>query len=166
MNNEKPFEMHALNVGKLVGNLLSLEFLARIAIIKLDTSAAAQVQTQLLQVNEGDWVEVNALTNADDLTRTLENYNKRTPVEYRVEIKPITKLRDALAHGRMFGHGQLKTNAHLRLLKFSRKKQYNKVQVDLVVDMTEKWFNGNIRMLKDASGKIAKAIDYQVAEIK
>ena len=63
-------------------------------------------------------VELNAFTNGDDLAQTLEKYNKRAPLDYRIDISPIVNLRDTLAHGRMFGYGSMKS---LRLLKFSRK---------------------------------------------
>lgn len=163
---KKTFESHAENLGKLVGNLLSLELAARMAIVKLDTWAAAQVQTQLPQAKEDDWVGINAFTNGDDLRRTLEKFNKRTTPECRVDVDPVVKLRDALAHGRMFGYGQRKPDSHLRLLKFSSKKADNKVQVTLAVDMTTEWFRANIKLLVDALSKIAKALDYEIGEIK
>lgn len=51
------------------------------AIVQLDTWAAAQVQTQLPQAKEDDWVEINAFTDSDDLRQALEKFNKRTTPE-------------------------------------------------------------------------------------
>lgn len=161
MSDKAQFESHALNLGKVVGNLLMLEMGARMVIVKVDQRAAEQVQTQLPQVRTGDLVELNAFTNGDDLTETLEKYNKRAPLDCRVDVMPIVRLRDALGHGRTFGFGSMN---HLRLLKFSRKSMDGKVSVELATDMTEEWFRENIRMLIEALEKMRKALDYERRE--
>ena len=161
MSDRTRFELHALNLGKLVGNLLSLEMGARMVIAKLDQRAAKKVQTHLPQVKIGDLVEVNAFTNQDDLTQTLERYNKRAPLDCRINIDPIVRLRDALGHGRAFGFGTVK---HLRLLKFSREETDGKVSVELSEDMTDEWFSEKIRMLGDALERVRKALDYENRE--
>lgn len=153
------FELHALKLGMLIGNLQSLEMGARLAIVKLDHWAGKQVQTQLPQVKAGDKVELNAFTNDEDLTQTLKKYNKRTPLDYRVDVASIVRLRDALAHGRTFGFGTMK---HLRLLKFNRRKNVKgQVAVELAEDMTEEWFNNNINMLNESLEKVRQALDYE-----
>jgi hypothetical protein len=161
MSKKAQFEAHFLSIGKLIGNLQSIEMGARMAIVKLDQWAAKQVQSQLPQIKVGDSVELNAFTNDDDLTQTLEKFNKRAPPEYRLDIGLIVNLRDALAHGRIFGFGSL---AHLRLLKFSRKAKDGKVSVELAIDMTDDWFRKNIRLLDQAFEKIRKALDYERRE--
>jgi hypothetical protein len=161
MSNKERFEAHALNLGKLLGNLQSLEMGTRMAIVKLDQRAAEQVQSQLPQVKAGDSVEFNAFTNNDDLTQTLEKFNKRAPNECRIDIGLIVSLRDALAHGRTFGFGSAE---HLRLLKFSRKQEDGKVVVELAVDMTDDWFRKNIRSLEQAFEEVRRALDYERRE--
>jgi hypothetical protein len=161
MNDKVRFELHALNLGKLLGNLQSLEMGARMVIVKLDQWAAKQVQTQLPQVRTGDLVELNAFTNADDLTHTLEKYNKRVPLDCRIDVEPIVRLRDALAHGRTFGFGSMK---HLRLLKFSRKAKEGKVSVELAEDMSGEWFLENILILQQAFERVTRALDYERRE--
>ena len=161
MSDKLRLESHALNLGKLVGNLLSIEMGARMAIVKVDQRAAKQVQTQLPQVRTADLVELNAFTNNHDLTQTLEKYNKQAPLDCRIDVKQIVRLRDALGHGRMFGFGSMK---NLRLLKFSRKSTDGKVSVELAADMTEEWFRENIRMLNEALEKMRKALDYEKRE--
>ena len=162
MNEKKRFESHAFNLGKLVGNLQSLEMGARMVIVKRDRRAAERVQTQLPQVKAGDLVELNAFTNDDDLTQTLEKYNKRTPLDCRIDVVSIVRLRDALGHGRTFGFGSPK---HLRLLKFRRRMSTNgRVSVELAEDMTDEWFGTNIRMLNVALDKVTKALDYEKTE--
>jgi hypothetical protein len=96
MSKKARFELHALNLGKLLGNLQSLEMGARMAIAKLDQWAARQIQTQLPQVKAGDFVELNAFSNSDDLTQTLDKYNKRAPAECRIDTRnsgPRTRSR-------------------------------------------------------------------------
>ena len=161
MSDKARFESHALNLGKLTGNLQSLEMGARMVIVKHDQWAANQVQTQLPRVRTGDLVELNAFTNEDDLTQTLEKYNKRAPPDCRIDVGPIVSLRDALAHGRTFGFGSMK---HLRLLKFSWKTKDGKVSVELAEDMTNEWFREKIRILDQALEKIRKALDYEKRE--
>ena len=161
MSDKVRFELHALNLGKLVGNLLSLEMGARMAIVKLEERAAKQVQAQLPQVKVGDLVEVNAFTNSDDLKKTLEKYNKRAPVNCRIDIAQIVNMRDALGHGRAFGFGEMK---HMRLLKFSRKSKNGKVSVELAQDMTDVWFQTNIETLNAALEKVRNALDYEKRE--
>jgi len=158
MSGKQHFELHALNLGKLIGNLLMLEMGARMAIAKLEPWTSAQFQTQLPQMSAGDLVEINAFTNGDGLTQTLDKYNKRAPVEFRVDMDSIVKLRDALAHGRTFGYDASK---NLRLLKFGTKKEGDKVRVELAEDMTEKWLSENIVMLGDAVRKVAQAFNYE-----
>jgi len=161
MNAKDRFERHALSLGKLTGNLQTIEMAARLAIVKLDKAAGERVQAQLPQVKIDDLVELNAFTNKDDLNQTLEKYNKWAPLDCRVDRKPIVALRDALAHGRIFGAGSIK---HLRLLKFSRKANNGKVAVELALDMTDEWFQENLQLLNLAIAKITKALNYESRE--
>jgi len=50
MNQKETFEGHALNLGKLVGNLLTLELMALLALVRLKTPHGGPVTTQLPQV--------------------------------------------------------------------------------------------------------------------
>lgn len=161
MSDKARFEQHALNLGKLTGNLQTIEMAARLAIVKLDKAAGERIQSQLPQVRVGELIETNAFTNKDDLNQTLEKYNKCAPLDCRVDRKSIVALRDGLAHGRVFG---ARTMKHLRLLKFSRKATEGRVAVELAIDMTEEWFLENIRRLNEAVAKITKALDYESRE--
>lgn len=163
MNDKARFERHALNLGKLLGMLQSIEMGSRMAIVKLDKRAADQVQSQLPQLKAGDMVEFNALTNSDDLRQTLEKYNKRASLDRRIEIEPIVNLRDALAHGRAFGFGSVKP---LRLLKFSRKTKGEKILIELALDMTDEWFGKSIKTLEQALEQIRKTLDYERREFR
>ncbi len=95
----------------------------------------------------------------------LENYNKcvkRNHPDLKVDAKKIMFLRDALAHGRAFGRSD---HGSLRLVKFNRKVEKGKVKVTMSVDMTEDWFNLQVKMLNEANLRIAKALDFNVQEL-
>ncbi|ARU86737.1 hypothetical protein [Pseudomonas sp. M30-35] len=161
MSTKAKFELHALNLGKLVGNLLTIEMAARMFLAKHDEDFQSKIATQLPRVSEGDLVESDAFTNADDLRQTLQKYNKRAPNALAVPIDEIVSLRDALAHGRTFGFGEIQ---HLRLLKFSRKAAEGKHRVELAQDMSETWFVHNIRVLESALQSLTQALDYEQRE--
>ena len=111
-------------------------------------------------------MQINALTNRDDLLTTLEKYNKHAPVDCRVDAAGIVQLRDALAHGRAFGFGPMKDGSCLRLVKFGRKEDRDgRVQVTMAVDMTETWFSNNLALLVNAMANVTKALDYETCEL-
>jgi len=163
MGDKVVFEKHALNLGKIVGNLQMVEMCARLAIVKLD-QRFAKARTQLTTVKTGDFVEQDAFTNADDLRQTLEKYNKRTSTEFRLDVDALVRLRDAIAHGRTFGVGNSK---HIRILKFGRKPMSDgKISVEMAEDMTDDWFAGHIRFLVDSLERLRKAVDYERREFE
>lgn len=160
------FELHALRLGKLLGNLQSIETGARLFLDKANEQRASQIICSLSKLKRGDWVEISPLTNGHDLRRILERYNKFANNNCRVDIDRIVDLRDALAHGRVFGHGPIQTANSLRLLKFKRDEKAKKVQVAMVEDMTEAWFNENIEFLMVSLEKIRTALDWNKADLK
>lgn len=164
MSRKAFYEAHALSLGKLLGNLQSIEMGARLAIVKLDARAAQIVQAQLPTAKVGDDVEVNAFSNNDDLRQTLEKFNKRAPHTCHIDVGPVVDLRDTLAHGRTFGSGPL--GSPLRLLKFSRKAQDNRVSIEVAEDMTPEWFQSKITMLERVLDKVRIALDYEKREFE
>jgi len=153
-------ERHALNMGKLVGNLLMLELAARLFISAQDERNRVQIQIQ--HVKEGDRVPINPLTNGDDLRRTLEKYNKRAPTTYRLDIAPIVRLRDAIAHGCMFGFGSFDNVP--RLVKFGMQKKSGTVGVTMVIDMTATWFTQNNTLVFAALNRVRLALGWEEQE--
>ncbi|RRV17062.1 hypothetical protein [Pseudomonas saudiphocaensis] len=161
MSNRSDLEKHALNLGKLVGNLLTIEMAARMFIAEHEAKSGVNFATQLPTLKAGDLVENDAFSNPDDLRQTLRKYNKRAPSEYKIAIDEIVNLRDALAHGRSFGFGN---STHLRLLKFSRKKIGEKIKVEQAKDMDDAWFSANILLLNLALEKLTKSLNYEQKE--
>ncbi len=160
--NEKLWrETHALLLGKLTENLLSIESLARLMVAMQEVGGdLKKILPLLTQIREGDWVELTPLSNKEGLTWALNNYNKcvrRDPRDLMVDTNRIVSLRDSLAHGRQLGMG---TEPHLILVKFNKKSKNRRVMVELRVDMTKKWFNEQTAMLTEALSKITKAIGF------
>lgn len=158
-------ESHALQLGKLMGNLQSLEMGARMAIQKLDPQSSAELPETLLKVKQGDWVGISPLTNKDDLRQTIAKYNRHAPLDCRLEVGPIVRLRDALAHGRVFAFGRVRQDATLRLIKFDRNPKDSRIHIALVVDMTADWFSTNVRILSASLQKVARALDYATRDL-
>jgi len=162
MKRKAYFEAHAMSLGKLLGNLQSIEMGARLAIVKLDSRVAEGVESQLPTVKAGDEVELNAFSNNDDLRQTLEKFNSRAPLKCHIDVNPVVELRDALAHGRTFGSGPV--SGPLRLLKFSRKSKDKRVLVELAEDMTPEWFREKVSMLERAIERVRVVLDYDKQE--
>jgi len=150
-----PLELHALSLGKLLGNLQTIETGTRLFLAKAD---------MIPELKKGDWAELTPLTNNLDLRRVLEKYNKAAK-NCRVVIDRIVNLRDALAHGRVFGRGPIQNVHSLRLLKFKRKAEAKKVQVEIAEEMTEGWFKENIEFLLNSLEKIRTALDWDKTDL-
>jgi hypothetical protein len=151
-------ELHPLCLGKLIGNLLTIELLARLFLH--NSGGQPQNLNELLRVKVEEFVSLSPLTDGRSLREVLEAYNKSAK-NYPVETSRIVDLRDALAHGKVFGSGSIQTVTVLRLLKFKRNnKKDKKVQVTVAEDMTEAWFVDNIKFLEDSAEKIRIALGY------
>lgn len=163
------WESHALLLGKLTGNLLTIELSARLMVAKREAGGDLKKTRPLLpQLKEGDWVEITPLSNNSDMRVALEKYNscvRRSHPELTVDVDAIVFLRDALAHGRAFGVTDPEAGPYLRLLKFGRTAQNNKVQVTSRVDMTKDWFDSRAQMLSEAVSKVAKALDFEEKDL-
>lgn len=156
MSELSQFELHALSLGKLIGNLQTIEMVARLFLAKVD---------EVPEWKRGDWVELSPLTNNLDLRGVLEKYNKVAKSHRVDDIDRIVNLRDALAHGRVFGRGPIQTAISLRLLKFEREAKDTKVQVAMAEDMTKEWFNDNIEFLLNSFDKIRIALGWNKTDL-
>lgn len=148
-------ELHALSLGKLFGTLQTIELGARLFLAKTNDIPEWKI---------GDWAELTLLTNNLDLREVLERYNKAA-MNYRVDIDRIVSLRDALAHGRVFVRGPIQNAHSLKLLKFKRKAEAKRVQVEIAWEMTEEWFKENIGLLVDSFEKIRTALDWNKVDL-
>lgn len=162
---------HPKQLGKLIGNLLTIEGLARLLLAINKAGSLKATRPALPNVTKGDLVDITPISDPESLTSVLKKYNahiaKNRP-DLKVDVPTIVNLRDALAHGRVFGFGnpQNASSTPLRLLKFAKNPQNKKVKVELCEDMTEQWFNENIQILEKASENIRQALGWQNADVK
>jgi hypothetical protein len=158
-------EQHAFHLGKLVGNLITIELLARMVIALQEVGGnLRKVMPPLPAIKQGDMVDLTPLSNKEDMSWALEKYNsivKNSRPELKVEVKEIVFLRDALAHGRAFGLNIPGAGLELRLLKFGRKpNRERKVPVSLRVDMTKEWFDNKNNLVTSSMDKIGAALNW------
>jgi len=125
---------HAMNLGRILGNLQSLESMLRMTIGTIDKSRRSANDFSALKV--GDRVPADAVTNYDSLGPTIRFYNRLVPAEDRLDVGALVTLRDILAHGRIIN---VQPTLPLRLVKFG-KEENGTVRVEAIVEMTQSWF--------------------------
>ncbi len=140
---------HVLRLGKLLGNLQSLELSLRGELAR--RPGAAQVHAEpgvdVLALPLGAEVPESNITDYASLRQLLDLFN----TEARARGAPVVdlhvvELRDALAHGRVYS----KTQAYpLTLVKFDKPKG-GRARVMYRALMDEGWFGQQMKMLVDA----------------
>jgi predicted GTPase len=153
-------EEHAENLGKLVANMQSLEFALRAFLLNVEIiqrGPLPQLVKNLHDVNEGDIVPLNALTNYDNLRQLITKYNNHPKIlSANLTIdKTLVDIRDAIAHGRISSPNP---SASLKLLKFDKPK-INQVKVAFSALMTKGWFKEWITRYYNALMTVNKAIE-------
>src|SRR5436190_21779555 len=165
MTDDGWYKKHPLLLGKLSGNLLTIEISARICIELRMGKTMEDIQNRLFGFQEGQMVDITPLSDPEGMTWTLDEYNKcveQKEPELMVARKEIVDLRDALAHGKAFGVAVNGVLHHHRLIKLGRRadKKATQVPVTLRVEMTEQWFNEKAEFLTAEMGKIQKAMEW------
>ena len=132
----------ARNIGRVVLNLLALEFVLRLFLYNA-LSEDRQPGHELLHFDKlqvGDWVVCNHLTNHSPLGYLIKETNKKLKDLDRPERVDMTlvAVRDALAHGRLLS--MVSPQETPRLLKFSSSWK-GKVQVQMAAELTKTWLN-------------------------
>ena len=136
-NPDVELSAYAADLGKLIGNLHSLEYLLRACLYETDQSAALPEGLDWYRVKVGDELPENTLTSFESLGELIDRYNRdvATSDEQRVD-RNIVDLRDAVAHGRVSG---ALGSAHVTLLKFTKPRN-GRVQVTFASALTAEWF--------------------------
>lgn len=158
-------EEHPKQLGKLIGNLHTIEELARFWLAINEAGSLEATRPELPKIKEGDLVDITPLSGPESLKPILEKYNKHIPKncpDLKVDVDTIVNLRDALAHGRVFGFGdpQNASLTPLRLIKFAKNAKNKKVKVELCADMTDEWFTENIQILEKGLDNMRQALDW------
>lgn len=138
-------------LGRIVGNLQSLEFALR-AFLLATHNESPSIQYHLLQ--NGDEIEEDSFTNYDTLGDLVQKYNSQiNKINTDLCISDeVIQLRDALAHGRIF---TIHPEKPLRLLKFN-KPQHGKVTVTHSEEMNQEWYRKNIELTLTELKKVVK----------
>ena len=146
------------NLGKLVSNLLSLEFALR-AFLRINeaTNNDPLYQINMNSLQEGYLVPENAFTNYDSLRELINKYNSNSVVFSKglVIDEMISHIRDAIAHGRVFSNNP---NDEMNLLKFSKPRKDGNIVVMFSARLTQDWFGEQIKNVYDAIFKVQEAI--------
>jgi hypothetical protein len=125
---------HLAGLGKLMGNLQSLELCLRIFL------AEAAGENWHLPASQGTSVPENSLTNWDAFGTLISKYNKGLSAAelplYSVDSS-VVQARDALAHGRLCAPIEA---FPLTLWRFGKPDKSGIVPVEQVAELSIKWF--------------------------
>ena len=169
MTEREQLELFALRLGKLLLNLLSIEMLVRTILDK------EEAINNLPKFEAGERVKLSQLTNTDTLTQVLTTYN--AAYNNKVDIDKIVPLRDAIAHGRLFGYGPREVDGSLRLVKFKHDKTpknktpknktpKNEAEVECSVKMNKEWFDENLQYLQGVVNNLSTSHGWGTFPIK
>ncbi|MBB1299196.1 hypothetical protein [Pseudoalteromonas sp. SR41-7] len=146
MNN---LEKHALSLGKLWTNFNSLELLLRFYIAKKLGEPDIGLDGKV-----GEILNVNPITDYRTFRQLTSKYNELS--ETTLNFEPIEKLRDALAHGRIFTND----DTPMTVVKFSKPKrsQSDKTTVEYREVLTLKFLSEKNSFLRDLIKQVADAM--------
>lgn len=137
---------HAQRLGRLVGNLQSLELALRAFLQQLPgaRSFGLPYGTDVYAFPVGSEIPENELTSWDTLGQLLRRFNDEMRRQARPSIEQVglVELRDALAHGRISADSD---GGNLRLLKFSKPRE-RRVRITFNECMTPEWFESKLTM--------------------
>ncbi len=137
-------------MGKLVGNLQSFEFLLRSCLYSSVGPQDATLNFDQLAV--GDLVPENPLTNYDSLGDLIKKVNAQLEAAGRAERvdDSLVIVRDALAHGRVTA---LRPHGPFRLVKFLKPMKH-KVIVAIAIDLSPQWLAEQINKTRQEAKKV------------
>ncbi len=137
---------HVIGIGKIIGNLNSLELLLRVFLCE------ANGEKLEFPASSTGTVQETHLTNLMSLGDLIDAYNSTlTPPEKMFSVdRSVVKIRDAIAHGRLIS---LSETFPLTLHKFGKPKA-GMVTIELVEVISEKWLDENRKLIRDQMDKI------------
>lgn len=154
----KEYNLHALGFGKLMGNILSLEFLLRMVLINTDNDPQKQFPEwdRLYELEKGETITLNSFTSDKYFSDVVKNYNSniRIKEEGLTIDDALIDIRNALAHGLISGADP---SPPFNLLHFT--KRGGEIKVNLNALMTIDWFNEQIRQVRAAMENVGKALE-------
>jgi hypothetical protein len=159
-------ENHALDLGKLVGNLHSLEFCLRMFLQKMPTARPTGLPwgVDVYSFPVGTELVESELTSFDSLAALIDKVNAelfRQGSSERVD-RSLVELRDALAHGRVSANAE---NETLRLLKFNKPNR-GRVQITFNQVMSKEWFAEQQKQVFSSIEIVAKFFEEKIESTK
>ncbi len=146
---------HILYLGKLVGNLQSLEALLRVYLLKVASRAKGGSQTgpSYWGLAVGDNIAEDEFSNYDSLGDLIKRFNAevtKRDLSLLVDAS-VVDIRDILAHGRVGGDAP--DTSTLRIVKFGKPSQGR-----VAVIMDEQWFGTNITLVREQIERVSRAL--------
>ncbi len=155
---------HALLLGKLVGNLQSLEALLRVFLVKRGSKrrGVALPHPSFGKLAVGDYVPEDEFTNFDSLGDLIKKYNADvSSLDPSLQVDAsVVPLRDLLAHGRI--GADVPDEARLTIIKFD-KPVGGKVRVMAAALMDDAWFEANTALVRDQLLTVHRALESHAA---
>jgi len=148
---------HKRQLGGLIGNFQSLEFVLRAFLQGLTTSRPIGIPrgADIYSFPVGTELPENELTSYDSLGQVIQKFNTEMKRRGLAEIDPtLVEVRDALAHGRVSAASM---SDGLRLLKFDRPVN-GRVRVVFNEKLTEAWFANQKKRVYDAVQLVVKVM--------
>ena len=148
---------HAKQLGQLLGNFQSLEFILRGFLQALPTARPLGIPygTDTYRFPIGTELPESELTSYDSLSKLIEKCNAEMSKRGLSGIDPgLVEIRDALAHGRV---SSASFDDNLRLLKFDRPVD-RKVRVVFNEEMTDAWFAAQKKRFYEAIQLVKNSI--------
>ena len=142
-------QTHAECFGQLFSDLLSLELMLRLCLLRKSSQESSMKNLEKLK--KGDPVDENAVTNYDSLGDIIGKFNLAFDKTYWIDETRVVDLRNALAHGRI-----ISTKPYpMRIYKFNKPVE-GKVKVLIAEEMTLDWFRKNIKFISNEIDRIKK----------
>lgn len=143
---------HALEIGRIVCTLQSLEIGLRMYLYKVENPHAEGPMTAI--PSEGEMLPVDPITDYDQLGALIDKFNAHASANGRptVQRENLVRLRDAIAHGRAITpHG----HRNLYLFKFEKPpKDGGAVRVAYSAEMNEEWYKNSIELVSAEAQKV------------
>ena len=167
MQTQNLFDNYLRDLGKVIGNLHSLELMLRLFLhnVELKRYGSPPPEVSLDEIKVGDFIQENYFVNYDSLGDLVNKYNdiitSRGSSELSVDETTV-KLRDAFAHGRVLGS---QPSPPFKLYKFGRPSRKCRVKVQRIANLTEKELAEYIRHVLNQIKKVEEACKLYCPEI-
>ncbi len=159
MQPQNLFDNYLRDLGKVIGNLQSLELMVRLFLhnVEFNRYGVPAPEVDLNKIEVGDIVPENYFSNYDSLGDLIKEYNNLLSSRKELELcvdETIVRLRDALAHGRVLGQ---QPEPPQQLYKFEKPSRSHQVRVEQIANLTESELKRYIHHSFEQIKKVEKA---------